>query len=63
VHSRAAEPRARRVGGDRARTVLHSQEIGRFDAELFLDGKAARPDMTTAAVVILHFYELALTVL
>jgi hypothetical protein len=34
------------------RTVLNSWGPGKFDAELFLDGKAFRPDGATAAVLI-----------
>jgi cytochrome c5 len=41
------------------RTVLASWGPGRFDAELFLDGKAFRPDGKTAAVLIPPAYGLA----
>src|SRR5262249_46775558 len=34
------------------RTVLASWGPGKFDAELFLDGRAFRPDGTTAATLI-----------
>jgi len=42
------------LGVDQAtlRTVLNSWGPGHFDAELFLDGKAFRPDGKTAAVLI-----------
>ena len=41
------------------RTVLQSWGAGKFDAELFLDGMAFRPDMTTAAVLIPPAFGLA----
>lgn len=41
------------------RTVLQSWGAGKFDAEVFLDGKAFRPDMTTAAVLIPPAFGLA----
>ncbi len=41
------------------RTVLASWGPGRFDASLFLDGKAFRPDGKTAAVLIPPAYGLA----
>ncbi len=41
------------------RTVLKSWGPGRFDAELFLDGKAFRPDGKTAAVLIPPAFGLA----
>src|SRR6476660_4586550 len=41
------------------RTVLQSWGPGRFDAELFLDGKAFRPDGKTAAVLIPPAFGLA----
>jgi cytochrome c553 len=41
------------------RTVLLSWGPGRFDAELFLDGKAFRPDGKTAAVLIPPAFGLA----
>jgi len=41
------------------RTVLQSWGPGRFDAELFLDGKAFRPDGKTAATLIPPAYGLA----
>jgi hypothetical protein len=39
--------------------VLHSWGPGRFDAELFIDGKAFRPDGKTAAVLIPAAFGLA----
>jgi hypothetical protein len=42
-----------------ARTVLNSWGPGRFDAELFLDGKAFRPDGKTAATLIPPAFGLA----
>ena len=41
------------------RTVLRSWGPGKFDAELFLDGKAFRPDGKTAATLIPPAYGLA----
>jgi hypothetical protein len=41
------------------RTVLNSWGPGKFDAELFLDGKAFRPDGATAAVLIPPAFGLA----
>jgi len=41
------------------RTVLRSWGPGKFDAELFLDGKAFRPDGTTAATLIPAAFGLA----
>lgn len=41
------------------RTVLQSWGPGRFDAELFMDGKAFRPDTKTAATLIPPAYGLA----
>jgi hypothetical protein len=41
------------------RTVLNSWGPGKFDAELFLDGKAFRPDGKTAATVIPPAFGLA----
>jgi hypothetical protein len=41
------------------RKVLFSWGPGKFDAELFMDGKAFRPDGTTAAVLIPPAYGLA----
>jgi cytochrome c5 len=40
------------VSQDTLRTVLHSWGPGKFDAEVFLDGKAFRPDNTSAATLI-----------
>jgi hypothetical protein len=40
------------VSEDTVRTVLHSWGPGKFDAELFLDGKAFRPDGKSAATLI-----------
>jgi cytochrome c5 len=40
------------VSEDTVRAVVKSWGPGKFDAELFLDGKAFRPDNTTAAVLI-----------
>ena len=55
------QPLADRLGVDlpTARTVLASWGPGKFDAELFLDGKAFRPDGKTAAVLIPPAYGLA----
>ena len=41
------------------REVLNSWGPGRFDAELFMDGKAFRPDGKTAAVLIPPAFGLA----
>jgi hypothetical protein len=41
------------------RKVLNSWGVGHFDAELFLDGKALRPDGKTAAVLIPPAFGLA----
>jgi cytochrome c5 len=48
------QPVANLLGVDQAtvRTVLQSWGPGKFDAELFLDGKAFRPDGKTAATLI-----------
>ena len=48
-----------RVDVPTVRTVLASWGPGRFDAALFLDGKAFRPDGKTAAVLIPPAYGLA----
>jgi hypothetical protein len=55
------EPVADLLGVDVAtvRTVLQSWGPGRFDAELFLDGKAFRPDGKTAATLIPPAFGLA----
>ena len=52
---------AKLLGVDQAtvRKVLLSWGTGKFDAELFMDGKAFRPDGTTAAVLIPPAYGLA----
>jgi hypothetical protein len=52
---------AKLLGVDQAavRNVLLSWGPGKFDAELFLDGKAFRPDGKTAAVLIPPAYGLA----
>lgn len=52
---------AKLLGVDQAtvRKVLLSWGRGKFDAEVFLDGKAFRPDGTTAAVLIPPAYGLA----
>src|SRR5215813_1863472 len=52
---------AKLLGVDQAavRKVLLSWGPGKFDAELFLDGKAFRPDGSTAAVLIPPAYGLA----
>ena len=52
---------AKLLGVDHAtvRKVLLSWGTGKFDAELFMDGKAFRPDGTTAAVLIPPAYGLA----
>jgi hypothetical protein len=44
---------------DTVRTVLRSWGPGKFDAEVFLDGKAFRPDGKTAAVLIPPAFGLA----
>ncbi len=55
------EPFATLLGVDQAtvRTVLASWGPGKFDAELFLDGKAFRPDGGSAAVLIPPAFGLA----
>jgi cytochrome c5 len=55
------QPVADLLGVDQAtvRTVLQSWGPGRFDAELFLDGKAFRPDGKTAATLIPPAFGLA----
>jgi cytochrome c5 len=55
------QPVAALLGVDEAtvRTVLQSWGPGKFDAELFLDGKAFRPDGKTAATLIPPAYGLA----
>jgi len=40
------------VSEDQVRTVLNGWGAGKFDAELFLDGKATRPDGKTSATLI-----------
>jgi hypothetical protein len=52
---------AKLLGVDQAvlRKVLLSWGKGKFDAELFMDGKAFRPDKTTGAVLIPPAYGLA----
>ena len=52
---------AKVLGVDQAalRKVLLSWGAGKFDAEVFMDGKAFRPDGTTAAVLIPPAYGLA----
>ena len=52
---------AKLLGVDQSvvRKVLLSWGTGKFDAELFMDGKAFRPDGTTAAVLIPPAYGLA----
>jgi hypothetical protein len=47
------------VSQDTVRTVLRSWGPGKFDAELFLDGKAFRPDGKSAAVLIPPAFGLA----
>src|SRR5262249_59492585 len=49
------------LGTDQAtvRTVLHSWGPGKFDAELFMDGKAFRPDGGSAATLIPPAFGLA----
>jgi hypothetical protein len=55
------KPEADLLGVDQAtvRAVLNSWGPGHFDAELFLDGKAFRPDGKTAAVLIPPAFGLA----
>jgi hypothetical protein len=55
------EPLAALLGVDvpTVRTVLHSWGPGKFDAELFLDGKAFRPDGKPAATLIPPAFGLA----
>lgn len=55
------QPVANLLGVDQAtvRTVLQSWGPGKFDAELFLDGKAFRPDGKTAATLIPPAFGLA----
>jgi cytochrome c553 len=55
------KPVADLLGVDEAtvRTVLRSWGPGRFDAELFLDGKAFRPDGKTAATLLPPAFGLA----
>lgn len=55
------QPVAELLGVDEAtvRTVLQSWGPGKFDAQLFLDGKAFRPDGKTAATLIPPAYGLA----
>lgn len=55
------QPVAALLGVDEAtvRTVLQSWGPGKFDAELFLDGKAFRPDGKTAATLIPPAFGLA----
>lgn len=55
------QPVASLLGVDEAtvRTVLQSWGPGRFDAELFMDGKAFRPDGKTAATLIPPAFGLA----
>jgi len=55
------KPHADLLGVDQAtvRAVLNSWGPGHFDAELFLDGKAFRPDGKTAAVLIPPAFGLA----
>jgi len=47
------------VSEDTVRTVLHSWGPGKFDAELFLDGKAFRPDGKSAATLLPPAFGLA----
>ena len=47
------------VNESTVRTVLHSWGPGKFDAELFLDGKAFRPDGKSAATLIPPAFGLA----
>jgi hypothetical protein len=47
------------VSQDTTRTVLRSWGPGKFDAELFLDGKAFRPDGKSAAVLFPPAFGLA----
>lgn len=55
------EPVAKLLGVDQAtvRTVLNSWGPGKFDAELFMDGKAFRPDGKSAATLIPPAFGLA----
>jgi hypothetical protein len=55
------EPVAQLLGTDvgTVRTVLNSWGPGRFDAELFVDGKAFRPDGKSASVLIPPAFGLA----
>jgi hypothetical protein len=55
------QPVASLLGVDVAtlRTVLHSWGPGKFDAEVFLDGKALRPDGKSAATLIPPAFGLA----
>lgn len=55
------DPAAKLLGVDQAtvRKVLNSWGPGHFDAELFLDGKAFRPDGKTAAALIPPAFGLA----
>ena len=55
------KPVADLLGVDEAtvRTVLHSWGPGKFDAELFLDGKAFRPDGKSAATLLPPAFGLA----
>ena len=55
------EPAAQLLGVDQAtvRAVLNSWGAGHFDAELFMDGKAFRPDGKTAAALIPPAFGLA----
>ncbi len=48
-----------RVSQDTVRTVLESWGPGRFDAELFMDGKAFRPDGASASTLIPPAFGLA----
>jgi hypothetical protein len=54
-------PVANFLGVDEAtvRSVLHAWGPGKFDAELFLDGKATRPDGKTAATLLPAAFGLA----
>ena len=47
------------VSEETVRTVLHSWGPGKFDAELFLDGKAFRPDGKSAATLLPPAFGLA----
>jgi hypothetical protein len=42
------------------KAVLNSWKLGRFDAELYMDGKAFRPDEKTAALLIPRAFGLAM---